>query len=160
MKTIYQSAKEDVEYLIDQEFIKQIDKILMGQPTHDTTEADVVARAHIIKNLQEMTPADRELLMTARSLGGQELEDLKLAELKKFDAERKALLAQEGNRPVVNDPRKDKPLKDVLTEEEVKKQAEETEKWANRFLNAPVKEEPTTQKTVDNFGGDSIILKA
>jgi hypothetical protein len=40
----------------------------------------------------------------------------------------------EGNRPRVNDTRRDVKIKAELTDEEVKAQAEATEKWATQYL--------------------------
>jgi len=44
----------------------------------------------------------------------------------------------EGIRPPVNDPRRDAEIKKELTPEEVRLQAEATEKWATQYLKSPI----------------------
>ena len=64
-----------------------------------------------------------------------ELESLKQAELKKFAQDREDFIKQtEGNRPKVNDPRAISEVKSELTEEELAKQNEATDKWINQYL--------------------------
>ena len=44
----------------------------------------------------------------------------------------------EGNRPPINDPRRDAEIKKELSPEEIKLQAEATEKWATQYLKSPI----------------------
>ena len=44
----------------------------------------------------------------------------------------------EGNRPAVNDPRRDTEIKTELTPEQIKLQEEATEKWATQYLKSPI----------------------
>ena len=96
----------------------------MGQPTRES----------IIEQLKAAPSIAREELL-GLGLPPEDVAKMKAAELVEFAKDREKLLAQEGKRPVVNDPRKDAQIKTELTPEEVKAQEKATEAWANRFLS-------------------------
>ena len=63
-----------------------------------------------------------------------DINKLKQAELSAFEEARLALLAKEGDRPPINDPRRDAKIKSELTQEELAKQQEALELVAKQYL--------------------------
>jgi hypothetical protein len=119
----------------------------MGQPTQDTNSEAAVFRkvdAERKKAAAQAELVQHQIIINAlastqpktdiKDAVWQMATDSGVITLPKGTDPVKYMTEVEGNRPAVNDPRKDKPVLDALTEAQVKKQAEDTEKWATQFL--------------------------
>jgi hypothetical protein len=124
----------DVQAQLDEQFIKHIDNILMGQPIKETTESELfrqvdearkqVALAEIAK--EELLRKNLDKLAKESDLTGNQEIDISSSVAQ--------IMKEEGYRVIEKDNRAVSPIKHELSDIEVRKQAEETEKWATQFL--------------------------